>query len=132
MVMINCSVSCCLQWLKNLIRIVFIVHSSPYLANWGRPESWGTGDSHNWGVWYGKKPFESLDTDLPRFMSEFGFQSFPEMKTIAAFAASEDYQIESEVMNAHQKSSIGNSLIRTYMERDYIFPKVSRILCMSD
>lgn len=101
----------------------FYVHSSPYLANWGRPESWGTGDSHNWGVWYGKKPFESLDTDLPRFMSEFGFQSFPEMKTIAAFAAPEDYQIESEVMNAHQKSSIGNSLIRTYMERDYIIPE---------
>ena len=44
-------------------------------------------------------------------------------ETIAAFAASEDYQIESEVMNAHQKSSIGNSLIRTYMERDYIIPE---------
>lgn len=100
----------------------FYIHSSPYLANWGRPESWGIGDSHNWGVWYGQKPFESLDTDLPRFMSEFGFQSFPEMKTIAAFASPEDYQIESEVMNAHQKSSIGNALIRTYMERDYIVP----------
>lgn len=101
----------------------FYVHSSPYLANWGRPESWGTGDSHNWGVWYGKKPFESLDNDLPRFMSEFGFQSFPEMKTISTFADAKDYQIESEVMNAHQKSSIGNSLIRTYMERDYIVPQ---------
>ena len=54
----------------------FYIHSSPYLANWGRPESWGIGDSHNWGVWYGQKTFESLDTDLPRFMSEFGFQSF--------------------------------------------------------
>lgn len=101
----------------------FYVHSSPYLANWGRPESWGIGDSHNWGVWYGQKPFESLDTDLPRFMSEFGFQSFPEMKTIATFASPEDYQIESEVMNGHQKSSIGNALIRTYMERDYIIPE---------
>lgn len=101
----------------------FYVHSSPYLANWGRPESWGIGDSHNWGVWYGQKPFESLDTDLPRFMSEFGFQSFPEMKTIATFAAPEDYQIESEVMNGHQKSSIGNALIRTYMERDFIVPE---------
>lgn len=101
----------------------FYIHSSPYLANWGRPESWGIGDSHNWGVWYGKKPFESLDTDLPRFMSEFGFQSFPEMKTIATFASPEDYEIESEVMNAHQKSSIGNDLIRTYMERDYIVPE---------
>ena len=101
----------------------FYIHSSPYLANWGRPESWGIGDSHNWGVWYGQKPFESLDTDLPRFMSEFGFQSFPEMKTIATFASPSDYQIESEVMNAHQKSSIGNALIRTYMERDYIIPE---------
>ena len=101
----------------------FYIHSSPYLANWGRPESWGIGDSHNWGVWYAQKTFESLDTDLPRFMSEFGFQSFPEMKTIATFAAPEDYQIESEVMNAHQKSSIGNALIRTYMERDYIIPE---------
>ena len=101
----------------------FYIHSSPYFANWGRPESWGIGDSHNWEVWYGQKTFESLDTDLPRFMSEFGFQSFPEMKTISTFAAPEDYQIESEVMNAHQKSSIGNALIRTYMERDYIIPE---------
>lgn len=98
------------------------IHGSPLTSNWGRPESWSRGDSHNWGVWYGRKPFESFDTDLGRFMSEFGFQSFPEMKTIASFADSADYAIESEVMNAHQKSSIGNSLIKTYMERDYILP----------
>lgn len=101
----------------------FYVHSSPYFANWGRPESWGVGDSHNWGVWYGKHTFESLNENLPRFMSEFGFQSFPEMKTIASFASPDDYQIESEVMNGHQKSSIGNALIKTYMERDYIIPE---------
>lgn len=98
------------------------IHGSPLTSNWGRPESWSHGDSHNWGVWYGRKPFESFDTDLGRFMSEFGFQSFPEMKTIASFADSADYALESEVMNAHQKSSIGNSLIKTYMERDYILP----------
>ena len=99
------------------------VHTSPYFSNWGRPESWNIGDSHNWGIWYGKKTFESSDVELGRFMSEFGFQSFPEMKTIATFAAPEDYEIESEVMNSHQKSSIGNSLIHTYMERDFIVPK---------
>lgn len=99
------------------------IHGSPLSSNWGLPETWNTGDSHNWGVWYGKKPFESFDEDLGRFMSEFGFQSFPEMKTIATFADTADYEIESEVMNAHQKSSIGNSLIRTYMERDYRIPE---------
>lgn len=101
----------------------FYVHSSPYFANWGRPDSWKIGDSHNWGIWYGKKTFESSDTEIGRFQSEFGFESFPEMKTIATFASPEDYEIESEVMNAHQKSSQGNDLIRTYMERDFIVPE---------
>lgn len=101
----------------------FYVHSSPYFANWGRPDSWKIGDSHNWGIWYGKKTFESSDTEIGRFQSEFGFESFPEMKTIATFAAPEDYEIESEVMTAHQKSSQGNDLIRTYMERDFIVPE---------
>lgn len=101
----------------------FYMHGSPYFANWGRPDSWKIADSHNWGVWYGRKPFESLDADIPRFMSEFGFQAFPEMKTIATFASPEDHQLESPVMNAHQKSSIGNALIRTYMERDYRIPE---------
>ncbi len=101
----------------------FYMHGSPYFANWGRSESWKIADSHNWGVWYGRKPFESLDAEIPRFMSEFGFQSFPEMKTIAAFATPEDWQIESAVMTAHQKSSIGNDLIRTYMEREYRIPE---------
>ena len=101
----------------------FYMPTSPDTANWGRPESWKFADSHNWGVWYGRKPFESLDEEIPRFMSEFGFQSFPEMKTISAFASQEDYGLESRVMNAHQKSTIGNELIRTYMERDYVVPE---------
>lgn len=98
------------------------IHGSPLSANWGKPESWPFGDSHNWGVWYGKKTFESFNTETGRFMSEFGFQSFPEMKTIASFADSSQWSLESEVMNAHQKSSIGNSLIKTYMERDFLVP----------
>ena len=101
----------------------FYMHGSPFFANWGIPESWKIGDSHNWGVWYGRKPFESLDSEIPRFMSEFGFQSFPEMKTIATFAAPEYYQLESPVMNAHQKSSIGNALIKAYMDREYRVPE---------
>lgn len=99
------------------------VHGSPYFANWGRPDSWKIGDSHNWGIWYGRKPFESLDIELSRFMSEFGFQAFPEMKTIATFAKPEDYQLESDVMNGHQKSSVGNELIEKSMELYYHVPK---------
>lgn len=101
----------------------FYMHSSPYEANWGRPNSWKIADSHNWGTWYGQKPFESLDKEIPRFMSEYGFQAFPEMKTIATFAAPEDYALESDVMNAHQKASIGNFLIKKTMGLYYKVPE---------
>ena len=101
----------------------FYMHGSPYEANWGRPESWKIADSHNWGTWYGQKPFESLDKEIPRFMSEYGFQAFPEMKTIRMFAEPKDYALESEVMNAHQKSTIGNFLIQKTMALYYKVPE---------
>ena len=101
----------------------FYMHGSPYEANWGRPHSWKIADSHNWGTWYGQKPFESLDTELPRFMSEYGFQAFPEMKTIATFAEPKDYALESDVMNAHQKATIGNALIKKTMALYYDVPE---------
>lgn len=101
----------------------FYMHSSPYEANWGRPDSWKTADSHNWGTWHGRKPFESFDTDVPRFMSEYGFQTFPEMKTIRTFAEEKDFELESPVMNAHQKADIGNALIRQTMRLYYRVPE---------
>lgn len=103
------------QMVERLDNGRFYMHSSPYEANWGRPDSWKTADSHNWGTWHGRKPFESFDTDVPRFMSEYGFQAFPEMKTIRTFAEEKDFELESPVMNAHQKADIGNALIKQTM-----------------
>lgn len=100
----------------------FYMHGSPYEANWGRPESWKIADSHNWGTWYGRKPFESFDSEIPRFMSEYGFQAFPEMKTIRTFAEENDFELESPVMNAHQKATIGNALIKQTMSLYYKVP----------
>lgn len=100
----------------------FYMHGSPYEANWGRPESWKIADSHNWGTWYGRKPFESFDSEIPRFMSEYGFQAFPEMKTIRTFAEEKDFELESQVMNAHQKATIGNALIKQTMGLYYKVP----------
>lgn len=100
----------------------FYMHGSPYEANWGRPESWKIADSHNWGTWYGRKPFESFDSEIPRFMSEYGFQAFPEMKTIRTFAEKNDFELESPVMNAHQKATIGNALIKQTMGLYYKVP----------
>lgn len=111
------------QMVERLDNGRFYMHSSPYEANWGRPDSWKTGDSHNWGTWHGRKPFESFDTDVPRFMSEYGFQAFPEMKTIRTFAEEKDFELESPVMNAHQKADIGNALIKQTMGLYYRVPE---------
>ena len=100
------------------------IESSPDTVNWGRPKELGLGESHYWGVWYGREPFEILRERMPRFMSEFGVQSFPMLPSISRFARPEtDYALESEVMKAHQKSSIGNDVILHYIRQDYPEPR---------
>lgn len=86
------------------------------------------GDIHYWGVWWGQAPFSDYRTQIGRFMSEYGFQSFPEFKTVEAYTVPSDHDIFSEVMKAHQRSSIGNGTIKNYMERDYVVPKDFRHL----
>lgn len=81
-----------------------------------------SGDIHYWGVWHGKKPFETFYDVLGRFMSEYGFQSFPEMTSINKYALPEDYDINSPVMANHQKSRKGNYTITEYMKMYYKVP----------
>ncbi|MNC29142.1 hypothetical protein D3C75_773800 [compost metagenome] len=49
-------------------------------------------------------------------MSEYGFQSFPELKSVLSYAEEADMELESEVMLAHQKNGRGNLLIKEYMD----------------
>ncbi|KSU80276.1 beta-mannosidase [Fictibacillus enclensis] len=77
----------------------------------------GSGDIHYWDVWHGSKPFEEYNSHVGRFMSEYGFQSFPEYKNVKQYAEDEDMELESEVMLHHQKNGRGNALIKEYMEK---------------
>jgi beta-mannosidase len=95
--------------------------SSPKFGR-GNPKHQFEGDAHYWGVWHDAEPFSNLEKKVPRFMSEFGFQSLPEMSTIQKFADKEDLFLASEVMRSHQKHARGNSLIMEYMARDYPIP----------
>ena len=99
------------------------IHGSPFDSNWGDKESFNSSDVHDWGLWHGRMPFEALAERVPRFASEFGFQSFPEMKTIRTFAEEKDFDINSDVMKIHQKSGVGNELIKVYMDMYYHTPK---------
>ncbi len=103
----------------------------PQRSYWGSSPSSGlgetadlvNGDEHYWGVWWGKEPFETYATHLARFMSEYGFQSFPELSTVEKYARPRDYDISSEVMRSHQRSPIGNETIEYYMRKEFEEPK---------
>lgn len=81
------------------------------------------GDIHYWGVWHAKEPFENYNLKVGRFMSEYGFQSFPELKSVLSYAQEEDMELTSEVMMAHQKNGSGNLLIKEYMDMYLPQPK---------
>ena len=87
------------------------------------PDSQRMGDIHYWEVWHASRPFSEYERQRPRFMSEYGFQSFPSIETVGAYTVPADHDIESPVMLAHQKHPRGNQLIREYMLRDYPEPK---------
>jgi beta-mannosidase len=87
------------------------------------PDQDHNGDMHFWTVWHALAPPTDYLKVRPRFMSEYGFQSFPEMRSIRAFAKPEDFDIRSTVMQTHQKNHGGNERILTYMLREYREPK---------
>ena len=97
--------------------------SSPSSNLEADPESQKMGDLHYWQVWHAAAPFSEYEKQFPRFMSEYGFQSFPQIETVRTYTVDGDRDIQSPVMLAHQKHPRGNQLIREYMLREYPEPK---------
>ncbi|MCG2788082.1 MAG: glycoside hydrolase family 2 protein [Anaerolineae bacterium] len=81
------------------------------------------GDCHYWDVWHGRKPFTAYRTQFPRFMSEFGFQALPPLKTIATYAGPADWNMTSYIMEHHQRSGSGNGLMIAQMTDTFRMPK---------
>lgn len=80
------------------------------------------GDSHYWTVWHGGAPFTDYREHKFRFCSEYGFESFPSMKTIKSFSEPKDWNVFSRVMESHQKCKSGNTKILTYLSNNYLYP----------
>ncbi len=81
------------------------------------------GDTHYWGVWHGNEPFTAYRSHHYRFLSEFGFQSFPAVQTIRRFTLPEDRNIFSRIMEMHQRNSAANGKIMNYLSQTYLYPK---------
>lgn len=94
------------------------VHTSP-LSNWGKDDFYNHGTQHYWGVWHGKDPVEDFGLKSGRFNAEYGFQSFPEYATLNTFSTPEEWDLNSDVMKWHQKSYVGNGMIRKHSDLLY-------------
>ena len=78
-----------------------------------------------------RTPFEKFSSNVSRFVSEYGFQSYPELSTVLKYTHPEDRQLHSDVMLSHQRcmaderrdKEYGNRLIQTYMDQWYRAPK---------
>ncbi len=113
------------QALKEVDTTRYYHHTSPSAGFNNIPCS--NGDIHYWGVWHGKESFENFNINIARFVSEYGFQSYPEISTIRKFALPGDMQLHSEVMLSHQRCmaddrkdrEYGNRLIQLYIKRQF-------------
>ncbi len=98
--------------------------SSPSADGEETSDAYEAGDVHDWNVWHARAPFSEYEQHYPRFMSEFGFQSFPEMRTVESFTVPGDRaNIFTPVMQAHQKNNEGNAIIQEYLLRYYRQPR---------
>jgi beta-mannosidase len=86
------------------------------------PNDPNRGDVHYWDVWHGNKPFSDYRNYYFRYVSEFGFQSFPCLKTVESFTLPEDRNIFSYVMERHQRNNAANGKIMNYMYQTFLYP----------
>lgn len=81
------------------------------------------GDMHYWKVWHEGASFDAYYEVVPRFCSEFGYQSFPSLDTVRTFAPEDQLNPTSPIMEHHQRNISGNAKILEMMARYFRIPE---------
>ncbi len=111
------------QMVSNYDQLTPYVSSSP-LHGWGRKESLTDGDQHYWGVWWGEQPFEIFRDKTGRFASEYGFQAYPDVRTINDWCQGVFPSTDSDqLLAAHQKHPRGREIISNSVNHYYKQPE---------
>jgi beta-mannosidase len=111
------------QILKELDPETFYWPASPSSGgSFDAPNDPNRGDVHYWAVWHGNKPFSDYRNYHFRYVSEFGFQSFPCLKTVESFTLPEDRNVFSWVMEKHQRNNAANGKIMNYLYQTFLYP----------
>lgn len=91
-------------------------------GNFDAPNDENRGDNHYWDVWHGEKPFTEYRKFFFRYASEFGFQSFPCLKSVKQFTLPDDRNIFSRVIERHQRNQAANGKILSYLSQTFRYP----------
>lgn len=96
------------------------------LSKSGHPNKSDSGTIHQWQVWSGGEPARNYITpkeSIPRFVTEFGFQSLPEINTIKTFCPDDQLRIASHTLEKHNYQLDGNSRLARYLTDIFAPPK---------
>lgn len=86
----------------------------------GREAAYREGDLHDWGLWHGREPFSRAPAKAGRFVSEFGFQSFPAPATLSEWISTADRN-DPRFAN-HQKQPVAPEILGHYMGLEGLRP----------
>ncbi len=75
--------------------------SSPFGKGFPNEES--NGNRHQWEMWGRWKDYKEYENDTSRFVTEFGFQAPPDMRTLESVMILSDLNPQSRVMEYHNK-----------------------------
>lgn len=110
--------------LRTVDDTTFYWPSSPSSGGgYDEPNAHDRGDVHYWSVWHEDEPFPAYRKYYFRYASEFGFQSFPCLKTVETFTEPKDRNIFSYVMEKHQRNKSANGKIMNYLSATFRYPK---------
>ena len=97
--------------------IGYIPSSPTSVGGFRDPNGEGYGDCHDW-----EPNYLLCRNRYYRYVSEFGFEAFPCIKTVESFTLPEDRNVHSKIMDRHQRSNGGNELILSYLTKNYLYP----------
>ncbi|MBK7946210.1 MAG: hypothetical protein IPJ85_13305 [Flavobacteriales bacterium] len=88
------------------------------ISNWGSEVGLKYGDLHYWGVWHGDSTFSSFKNNVGRFVSEWGFQSYPDSALLAKYIPTDSLYLGSPAVARLQRSYKTDRPIWEAIERE--------------
>lgn len=101
--------------------IPYVPSSPSSVGHFMDPQNENYGDCHYYDVWVGK-PISEYRSHYFRYLSEFGFQSYPGEKTVYSYTLPEDRNVFSRIMEMHQRCPVGNKFLFMYICDYYKYP----------